>query len=365
MSAEKIRLARVRERFQFFEIDAFYVTKPENVWYLSHFPGGDSFLLITRRHCYFITDTRYEAEARAHLSAGYTLQVKTSGQTNASIVEDICKKERLRHLGFEPECLTVAQYRHLRQTLGKSIQLKPSYRVVEPLRLLKTPEEVKIIHRACEIMEQSLRKALRELKIGTQEREFSSKVEANIKKMGASGPSFPFIIASGKKAAFPHAQTGTEKIANNNILLCDVGARYQAYASDLTRTHFLGKMSVKFGDLYQTVLEAQQAGIRSAQVGAPIGVVDLAVRKVFRSKGLEKYFNHSTGHGIGLEVHESPSVFYKNDQLIQDGMVFTVEPGLYFPGWGGIRIEDIIHITSRGPRLLYTYPSDLKSIHLN
>ena len=365
MDIERQRLSQLRDRFKSFEIDALYVTKPENVWYLSHFPGGDSFLLVTRRHCYLMTDTRYEAEAAANLLSGYQLKVKRSGESNTSLVKQICAKERLKHLGYEPECLTVAQYRHLKQELRTSVQLKPSYRAVEPLRLIKTPGEVALIHRACQIIEQSLRKALKQLKIGTQERELAAQVEGNIKNMGSSGPSFPFIIASGKKAAYPHAQTGVQKITNNNILLCDVGARYQAYASDLTRTHFLGKMTPKFSDLYQTVLESQRQGIEAARVGEPIGAVDLAVRKVFRSKGLEKYFIHSTGHGIGLEVHESPTVFYKNDQLIQEGMVFTVEPGLYFPGWGGIRIEDIIHITSKGPKILYTYPSDLQSIHLN
>ena len=358
------RLQQLRKQFDRLKIDALYVTKPENVYYLSGFPGGDSFLFITQKKQFLITDTRYEAEVQKALGGAFRICIKKGKKnSNAWFVRDVVVSEKLNVVGFEPDALSVSSYRSLKKELGK-IKLQPALHAVERLRMIKSPGEVKLIKQACEIMQSSVMKGVRGLKIGETETALASRVEGLIKKQGASGPSFPFIIACGKKAAYPHAQTGSDPIRKNALLLCDVGARFKGYASDLTRTFFIGRMTRKFKDLYSLVLEAQLAGIQQARPGERLGDVDLAVRKVFRSKGLEKYFIHSTGHGIGLEVHESPGVSLRSDSVIQEDMVFTVEPGLYFPGWGGIRIEDIVHITRRGPQSLTTIPKTLSAIQL-
>ncbi|MBU1862267.1 MAG: Xaa-Pro peptidase family protein [Candidatus Omnitrophica bacterium] len=355
MNIYHTRIKNLRKSFQKAGVDTLLVSKPENIFYLSGFRGCDSYLVVTLHDTYILTDSRYENELRQSTIACKIL-VLSKDMSLADLMNGLMKKKRLKSVGFEPAHIAYYQYRHFNKFL-KTKKLKPCFRIVENLRIIKDASEIKAIKRAITIAERSLYCVSRVyFSKRYREKDLGDYLEYTMKKKGADGVSFPAIVATGTRSAFPHAVSGRAHIKRNSILLIDFGAKKDGYCSDLTRTFFLGTITPRFKLIYSLVCEAQHLAIDSIKVGERISSVDKKVRLFFKKNKVDQYFNHALGHGIGLDVHESPSLIYSSNERFTENMVFTVEPGLYFNTWGGIRIEDMVRVTSSGCERLTHYP---------
>ncbi|MBN1493288.1 MAG: aminopeptidase P family protein [Candidatus Omnitrophica bacterium] len=344
-------------------LDAFLITKPENIYYVSHFPGDNALLLVTLRRCYFITDRRYSEAAERFFDhrPGFKVLIAGQGINKIALCNSIIKKFKYRKIGFEARSVSFSSACELFDRLGKT-KLEPINAFVERFRVLKTAHEITLIKKAIAINEKTYRYLRRVLKVGSFELDIRHALETHMRKIGADEHSFPTIIASGKKSAVPHAYSDRTRIAANKILLVDMGTRYKQYCSDLTRTFHVGQITRFYHDTYAHVLNAQQMAINAIRPGVMIKDVVHLVHDYFKREGLLQYFSHSLGHGVGLEIHEGPLLWDKSEDVFQEGMVVTVEPGLYFAGRGGIRIEDMVLVTKRGARVLSSYPKTIESM---
>jgi Xaa-Pro aminopeptidase len=349
------RITLLRKSFSAQKIDALLVSKPENIFYLSGFRGDDSFLLITAHSKVILSDSRYETELRNGLK-GWRIMIRSKGQSLVELIKALMKKKGLKTLGFDPSHISYYQYRLFRKALSTH-SIKPCYRFIENLRLVKDDYEIMRIRDSVRIAESSLH-ILRNVYIdkARTEKELADVLEYTLRTQGAESAAFPSIVASAERSALPHAVSGRKKIKRHTPLLIDFGAKKDGYCSDLTRTFFLGKITARFRKLYFLVREAQQLAISIIKAGIEIGAVDKQVRHFFRLHKLDDHFIHALGHGIGLEVHESPSLIYTSREILKENMVLTVEPGLYFNDWGGIRIEDIVRVTAGGCERLSECP---------
>lgn len=261
-------------------------------------------------------------------------------------------------IGLEKEHLTVARYEQLREALGFTHDLDVGSWLQE-LRVRKTSEEVGKIRHAVRLIEQVLEESLKQVKEGISENELVAEVEYHIRKLGADGPSFDSMVLSGEKTALPHGVPGTRTLLHGDLVMFDIGVYADGYASDITRTFALGELTEEQMNIYHTVLAANQAAIRAIKPGVTFASIDKAARDVIEEAGYGPYFIHRLGHGLGIDVHEFPSVHGKNDTLLSEGNVFTVEPGIYVPGVGGVRIEDDCVVTADGVEVLTNYPKEL------
>ncbi|MFC1809312.1 M24 family metallopeptidase [Candidatus Omnitrophota bacterium] len=345
--------------------DVFLVTKPENIYYISHFPGDDSLLLLTPKKFYFITDKRYSDDAESFFASNKLFQVLVAKKNinKFALCQKIVKKYSFRKIGFEARGLSYASAVVMGEKLGR-LRLVPIDAFIEQFRLIKTPSELDLIKRAINCNEEAYKYLKRILSASKTELAIRYAVEAQMRKVGSDGPSFPTIIAAGKKSACPHARSDTTKIGHNRIVLADMGTQFRHYCSDLTRTFYLGRMSRFFRRVYDNTLMAQEIAISSIKPGVVIKDVVAAVRNYFKKAGCLQYFTHSLGHGVGLEVHERPHLSDGNTEVFQEGMVVTIEPGLYYPGRGGVRIEDMIVVTRSGVKVLSQYPKSLDKMQL-
>lgn len=354
MSASAVagRIGRLRTGLAGLGLDGLLVCDRANVRYLSGFTGSSAWLLVGGDRAVFLTDGRYEQQAVDELAADveFVLVVSRNGAL-AAMAEHAAQEFAGTTVGFESSHLTYAQWRHL-DDAAPSVAWVAAADVVEGLRAVKDAEEIGALERAAEIAAQALRATLSLVKPGASEVEIASELEYRMLVLGADRPAFETIVASGKRTAFPHATTGRRRVREGDLLLCDFGARWQGYRSDLTRTFVIGTPTRLQSRRYELVLAAQRASIGRLRPGVLGSEVDAAARQVFAREGVESHFRHSTGHGLGLEVHEGPRLGKKSEQQLESRMVVTVEPGLYFPGWGGIRIEDDFVICTDGPRPL-------------
>jgi len=334
----RIRLKKVRRAFIKAGVDSFLVTKPENIFYLTGFRGDDSFLFITEHDSYIITDSRYENELRVG-THGYKVFIRDKNVSLSTVIQSLLKKKRARTVGFEPANISHYQFKKLNKDL-KVKKLKPCYRMIENIRMIKDASEIKLIKESVKVAEQSLKAVSNKyLSSKYKEKDVANFLEYTMKIKGAEQASFPLIVATGKRSAFPHAVSGNTYIKSNSVLLIDFGAKRRGYCSDLTRTFFLGKITARFKRLYSLVLEAQHRAIDSIRAGVRIGSVDKGTRDFFKKAKVDQYFTHALGHGIGLEVHESPSLLCTCTDRFEEDMIVTVEPGLYINNWGGIGLR--------------------------
>jgi Xaa-Pro aminopeptidase len=253
----------------------------------------------------------------------------------------------LKKIGFEAEYLSFLEFEKLKD-IASSIRLEPTFNLVEELRTIKDEQEILLIRKAVEIATHTFRHLFSLLKEGVYENDLASEAEYFMRKKGAEAAAFATIIASGKHAALPHARVRRKRISLNTPVIIDLGACYQGYSCDLTRTVFLGKMSAKFSKIYQAVLQAQESALAAIKPGVAAREVDRIARESLRSFHLDKFFGHGLGHGIGLEVHEPPSLSPRAEHTLRPKMVVTLEPAVYLPGWGGVRLEDNVLITEEG-----------------
>ncbi len=331
------------------KLDALLVTKAANIEYLSRF-DGEGQLLITLKDKFLITDFRYQEAVRKKIKS-FQIHSRESFVPLEESLSALTKRLKIKRMGFEAQDLNYATYRRLHKTLN-NLKLISTKNVIERLRAIKTDQEIALIKKVAYCALASFTFAKNFIKPGKTECEIADAIQYFMKKMGAEGSAFDTIIASGKRASQPHARVSTRSVKKNDAVLIDLGCRKSGYNSDLTRVIFLGKMSGKIKKIYQIVIRAQQLAIEAVRAGEQIYKIDKIARQYIAKEGFGPYFGHALGHGIGREVHEYPSISPKNHEVLKAGMVFTIEPGIYIPGWGGIRIEDMILVTKNGSQIL-------------
>ena len=331
------------------EIDALFVSSSPNVTYLSGFKGVDSWIFLSPAGLYVITDSRYSEQA-ADEAKGFKI-ISRDGQSVSEIVAGLVRKHKIKALGFESQIVTHSFYMGLAKPIGIR-RLKAMSGLVESLREIKDDFEIGRIKRSVAIAVKGYHYVRQTAKPGMREREVQARLEYYTKSLGSERPAFDIIIAAGPRSSMPHCQTNQTLIRNNQVLLVDMGVVYQGYHSDLTRPLFLGKMSTLYKKIYRIVWEAQRLGIKKAGPGVPASEVDAACRVAIKKSGYGKFFRHGAGHGVGLEIHEAPTVSARSKSILKPGMVITVEPGIYLPGKFGVRIEDMVLITKKGHEVL-------------
>lgn len=333
----------------------------ENCRYLSGFTGSEASLLITKDKNYFITDARYIEQARKEV-VGFELICRSLNQSMFEKIAQLIKLENLTKLAFESEYLTYANYLKLREALYSKVQLIPIKEFVEKYRSVKKREELVLIKKATEIAMKAFSLCLKEIRPGVSEKEIANAFINYALQFGADRIAFEPIVASGTRSSLPHGTASNKSIEKNDLLIFDFGVVYKGYHCDCTRTLVVGKPSQKQKELFSLVLKAQQEAFAKIKPGVPAAILDKCARNVIEKAGYGAYFRHSLGHGVGLQVHEAPYINQKNKTKLQPNMVFTVEPGIYLPDFGGIRIEDLVVITKKGYKRITTLPRKLISI---
>ncbi len=336
-------------------IAALLITHLPNIRYLTGFTGSNAVLLVWPGSACLFTDPRYELQAASQCDCPVRIM---KGPLIAEAANEI-RKRKTRRLGIEGDRLTYRQGLDLASALGKRVGIKPVSGMVEARRAVKSAAELRAIRKSVELNSLALENALKHFRAGMTERQLAGRIAFEMRELGAEGESFPAIVASGAHSALPHAEPRTAPIKAGRFLLIDMGASLNGYASDMTRTFHVGEPTRKARELYCAVLEAQLAAIDAVHPGALAADVDAAARNVLRRQGLAGYFRHSTGHGLGLEIHETPRLGEKSRDVLAAGMAITIEPGAYIPGFGGVRIEDTVMVTGRGCEILTPTPKDL------
>lgn len=344
--------SRLKKLFPLFKkagIDALLVSSWPNVRYLSGFKNDESWALVSPKALVLITDSRYAEQARKEARGFEVILRDTKSVTE--IVSDFARKQKVKKIGFESSIVTHSFFSALAKRVGRD-KVVPTANLVEGLRIVKDPEEISLLRRSAQIAVKGFHYVKQVARVGMKEREAQGRLEYYTKTLGSTKPSFDIIIAAGARSSMPHCQTNETRMKNNDIVLVDMGVLYDGYCSDLTRCFFLGKMSPLHKKIHAIVWEAQRAGIKKAAPGVSCREVDEASRSIIRKHGYGGLFGHSTGHGVGLEVHEAPGVSSHSNVVLEPGMVITVEPGIYLPGKFGVRIEDMVLITDRGNEVL-------------
>jgi Xaa-Pro aminopeptidase len=339
-------------------VDALLFTSLRNIRYLTGFTGSNAALLLYRdARGVFYTDPRYAVQSGQQVDC----RVKVvKGPLTRPVLKDI-RSSSLKRIGLEQEHLTVAQFETLKKEMPVRAEFVLVSGLIEGLRMVKDADEIAIIRASVDVNSRALESALKRLRPGMAEAEFATEIDYQSRRLGAEAPAFDTIVAAGDRAALPHARPGAAKIISG-MLLIDMGAFRDGYASDMTRMVYVGSAPPKYKRNYRAVLEAQLAAIDAVKAGARTSAVDRAARQVLHGYGLERAFVHSTGHGLGLEIHEPPRIGRKDKTKLESGMAITIEPGVYIEGWGGIRIEDTVLVTQNGCEILTPTSKELREI---
>lgn len=354
MKLEQMKVL-LRER----KLDAVLAACPANIRYLSGFAGTESYLYVSEKRGVILTDSRYTLQAEEE---GKGCEVRTIRRDlgYGKLLAQLLKEEQVENLGFEEDAMLYGTVRELQQEAG----LPPErWRMLgdalSSFRKIKSPEELDRMERAERIGDEAFSYILNELKPGVTELQIAAKLEYFMRSHGAEGTSFDTIVASGYHSAMPHAVPTEKPLENGDFVTMDFGCRYQGYCSDMTRTVVIGKADPRQKEIYQIVLEAQQAALEGLRPGMTGTEGDRLARDVIEKAGYGEYFGHGLGHSVGLEIHEKPALSTRDEAVLLPGMIETVEPGIYIPGFGGVRIEDMVVLTETGIRNLTTSPKEL------
>jgi len=348
------RLQKLRKLLPEYQIDALMVSHPKNCTYLSGFTGTSSTLVIDHRNAYLMTDFRYFEQAKEQCPHFQVVEI--AEELHLTLAE-LLSRTGIDKLGVEADYLTYHRFSSLQKELAP-YELVPVTGAVQKLRIVKDPGEIAAIEESMHILDRAFTYIKGKLKPGITEREISLELEFFSRKEGAEEKAFTFIVASGPRSSLPHGTASRRVMQQGDLVTIDFGVIYKGYASDMTRTVVLGNYNNKQQQIYNIVLEAQLAGLAAIKTGVKASEVDRAARTVIEKHGYGPYFGHSTGHGVGLEVHENPRLSKKDNTILEAGMVVTVEPGIYLPRWGGIRIEDTVVVEENGCRILCNSPKD-------
>jgi Xaa-Pro aminopeptidase len=347
------RLSRLRSALGENDLDSLLVTHLPNIHYLCGFTGSAAALLVANRGAVLFTDGRYSAQAKEEVTGARIVIASKSPLVTAAGWLATNKERRSSTLvGIEPESITAGMRDRLAGMLKGKARLRSAPPLVERARMVKDAAEILRIRRAVELGASLFRIALKKIRPGVTEVEAAAAMEYEARRAGAEGMSFPTILASGARSAIVHGRASGARIPRRGFVVCDFGVILAGYCSDRTRTVHLGRPSGEARRLYEAVLEAQQAAIAAVRPGATAAEVDGAARRALRKRKLAQYFTHSTGHGLGLEIHEAPRLAEGQTQQLEPGMVITIEPGAYLPGKWGVRIEDVVVVTPSGCEVL-------------
>jgi Xaa-Pro aminopeptidase len=363
----KLRQNELRERLASSRLDGLLVGHLPNIRYLCGFTGSAGLLLVEETASTFFTDVRYDTQAREEVK-GAKVVIARKALLNA-LGERIGARRRKSRakrwtIGIEDEHLTVAERKRLADLLPPAVQLRNAPALVEKARMVKDDDELGLIREAVKLGATLFDRALEVLRPGIKECELAAEMEYAARRAGAEEMSFPTIIASGARSALPHGRASEQAIAPGGFVVCDFGVILAGYCSDQTRTVWVGLSRVpeEARHAYESVREAQEAAIAAVRPGVSAGEVDAAARKVLRKAGIGRYFTHSTGHGVGLEIHEAPRVAAGQMEVLKPGMVITIEPGVYFPGKWGVRIEDMVAVSEDGCEVLTPTSKDFLAV---
>jgi Xaa-Pro aminopeptidase len=358
MSSFDTRRKKLRALIRKARADALLVTNFTNVTYLTGFTGDDSYLLATLDGDVLVTDPRYTTQL-AEECPGLTLEIREPGVTMLQGVSDTVKRAKIERLGIEGTSATVSFHQSIAKALP-SLTLVVTENLVERLRIVKDKEEVEATRIACQQAKRAYESVRASLTSDMTELEVAAELEYRARRIGAKGLSFPAIVAVGARAALPHARPTSCRLAYDDFTLIDWGVNSGQYMSDLTRIIVTGKISPKLRKIYGVVLKAQLAAIDAIRPGRTGEQVDRVARRIITRAGFGKAFGHGLGHGTGLEIHEAPRLAVGHKTKLRPGMIVTVEPGIYLPGWGGVRIEDDVLVTRTGHEVLSDVPKQLE-----
>lgn len=350
-----VRLKNLRAKMEEKGLESVLITKRESYIYLSGFTGTAAFLVVTAKKAVLITDFRYVEQASQQAPLFEIVQY--SGDV-ANAINDVITAEGISRLGFEEGYVTYEKYNEYKEKL-KAGELVPLGGMIESLRIRKDAYELDIIRKAVEIADQAFSQILGFLRPGITESEVAAELEYQMKKKGARGASFDTIVASGERAALPHGVASNRVLQSGDVITMDFGAIFEDYCSDMTRTVFLGQPDGQLKKIYEIVLEAQLQSSQAAKAGLTGKEIDAVARNIISGYGFEKNFGHGLGHGVGLEIHEDPRVSTGGQTVMENGMIITIEPGIYVPGLGGVRIEDMLVIHDDTPIVLTTSTKEL------
>lgn len=353
-SAFLTRMARLRRASLRAPSAGLLVTSLPNIRYLTGFTGSVGVLGITQKSAVFHTAGLYRTQARKEITGA---KVRVSGHPSREAVRRLAQAGA-RKVIFEADHLTAAELTTLEKVAGP-VSLQAGIGKVEGLRSVKNREEVARIRASQALTARVFEEVLPLVRPGVRERELAAEIEYRMKQLGADGPSFDTIVASGPRSALPHGRAGERKLRRNELVVFDLGAILGGYCSDMTRTVFLGKPSAAVRRVYRAVQDALEKAREAVRAGAEASDVDAAARKLLSRRRLGRYFVHSTGHGLGLEVHEAPGIGLSSSELLRSGMVITLEPGAYIQGLGGVRIEDVVVVRRRGCETLTPLPTEM------
>ncbi len=335
-------------------VDALLVVQPENRYYLSGFSGSAGAVVVTAERSYLLTDFRYLEQAREQSPHLEVVKIQ-DGLPDA--LAGLQGAAGFRRLGFEMEHTNYKLFAALQEKLA-GVELRPLEGVVEKFRQIKDKAELDAMARAAALLDEGFCYICGYIKPSLTEKDVALELEIFLRRRGAEGAAFPFIVASGPRSSLPHG-AATERVINRgDVITLDFGVNVGHYNSDMTRTVVLGRADAKVKEIYRVVLEAQLAGLARVRDGVTACEVDAAARGIIDSHGYGQYFGHGTGHGVGLAVHEAPRLAARDDTTLREGMVVTVEPGIYLPGFGGVRIEDSVVVEKDGCRLLTSSPKE-------
>ena len=359
----KGRLNRLQQALPSCRLDVLLVSDLANIHYLCGFTGSAAVLLVTEHKPVFFTDGRYTAQAREEVKgARVVIAGKAPLSAAGEWLADHRKQLGRARIGIEGENLTVGARGRLAALLPSGFRLKPAPLLVEQARLIKDADETARLRAAVRLGASLFDVALDAIRPGVKETAVAAKMEYEARRRGADQMSFETIIASGERSALPHGRASETAIPAEGFVVCDFGVILTGYCSDMTRTVYVGRPSPEARRLYQAVQGAQQAAVATVGPGVSTGEVDWAARKVLQKEGFGRYFTHSTGHGVGLEIHEAPRIAAGQSEILRPGMVITIEPGAYIPGKWGVRIEDMVVVTEHGCEVLTPTSKELITI---
>jgi Xaa-Pro aminopeptidase len=354
------RRDRLRKSAQKSGVESLLITNFTNVTYLTGFTGDDSYLLLWRDGQILLSDPRYTTQLEGECP-GLELEIRPPGTNFSESITKMVRAAHIGRLGIEAESMTVGFRDRLASELAE-LEIQPTSGLVEQLREIKDAEEIAQLRQAIWYAEKAFGVLRASLTPEKSEKRVADELEYQMRLFGAKGYSFPSIVAAGARAALPHATPTDRPIGESDLLLVDWGASGALYKSDLTRVLVTGKISPKLERVYRVVLKAQQQAIAAIRPGAVAQDVDRVAREAIDRAGFGRYFGHGLGHGLGLEVHEAPRLTARNTAVLKPGMVVTVEPGIYLPGWGGVRIEDDVLVTRSGCEVLTHVPKQWEDI---
>ncbi|HHY47692.1 MAG TPA: aminopeptidase P family protein [Firmicutes bacterium] len=343
------RLDKLRGLMSQQELDACLIMQPENRRYISGFTGSAGALVITSDAAILVTDFRYITQAQDELTEGFV--VESYDKEIVDAIATLARNHRLKNLAVEADYVTLRFYDKLKTACG-GVDILPREGLVESLRAVKDPYEIEKISEAARLGDEAFSHILGMIKPGIPEMDIALEIEWTMRKKGALRAAFDVIVASGSRGALPHAKPSHRPLEPGDLVVMDFGAVVDGYCGDMTRTVCVGKASAKAREIYQVVSRAQAAGLAAVRAGRTGRDVDCEAREIIREAGYGDYFGHGLGHGVGLAVHESPRLSQSGTDPLPCGAVVTVEPGIYIPGWGGVRIEDLVVVRETGCQIL-------------